>query len=314
MKNLNWIIVFFIAISMIFSFVACTPTTQTPPKPVVELDERANTTIGNGNYVMHNYMSHTYGAPVDAENRVELVDVYLQRAEAYNMGLINDFEASLKGRPDAQAYFNEFINKQKRIDYEQGDNNGFDGVVCQINNYSKPIFEDIIRNLDTRLDRFKFMCYYRALSNEAYKNGFGDDWGVRSTNYDPKKDYEFDKSGAIMDFIDLHAYYNTDTPFDLQNDLENNHCRQITNGLDGLIAGVAPKMGNGITAEDLRKVVNYSFNINALDAMHDRYGDTLKTHDPKVCSPVEREKTILDVMDKTTLEIFLAEEANGMTM
>ncbi len=287
-----------------------TPT----PTPGVELDERANTTIGNGNYVMHNYMSHTYGAPVDAENNVDLVDIYLQRAEAYNKGLLDDFANSLKGRPDAQAYFNGFINEQKRIDYEQGVNIGFDGVINRINRFCKPIFEDMTRSLTETVDQFHLFCYYEALSNEVYKNGLGSDFGARSTNYNPQEDYEFNKSYLMSTWENVHSGMQFDRPFDFQDDYENNNCRQITNGLDQLLNKAAANMGNGITGADLRKVVKYSLNgIDGLDAMHDYYGDTVKTHDPKVCSPVEQEKTVSEVIYNICLESVRAQQQNSMS-
>lgn len=302
---------------MIFSFVACTPTSQTPQNPGVELDERANTTLGNGNYVMHNYMSHTYGSPDATASTADRVDLYLQRAEVYNKGMIDDFAASLKGRPDAQAYFNQFINNQKGIQYEQNISNGFDPMINKINNYCKPIFVDMIETLDNHIDRINLLSYIGLYYCKEYKYAFGNNFGKQSSHFNPKEDYEFNKKVIFNRLKNNNDYYGLDEPFDVQNDFESKDCRQITEDLDRLFGKIAQKKGGNFTAADFRNCTMFAVNgVAGGDAMHDYYGDALENHAIGSCSPVERQETFIDVMLDKANELFYAEQEqqNGMTM
>ncbi|MBR5867001.1 MAG: hypothetical protein IKZ04_03725, partial [Spirochaetaceae bacterium] len=111
--------------------------------------------------------------------------------------------------------------------------------------------------------------------------------------------------------------YGLDEPFDVQNDFENNNCRQITEDLDRLFGKIAQKKGGNFTAADFRNCTVIAVNgVAGGDAMHDYYGDVLKNHAVGSCASVEEQKTFIDVMFDRANELFyiVQEQQNGMTM
>lgn len=248
----------------------------------------ATTTIGNGKYVLSNFIT-SEGISIGDEK----VAQYVSNAETHIKGMANDFATSLNGRPNAQAYFSSFISNVNSINFTKQNYAGFDDGILDLSSHCEPIFENIIQNIDTTLDRYQFIRYYQALSNEVYKYGLGDRFTVKTTNHDPEGNYNYEKEDAIEGWIGLHDYNSVPQPFDMQIDIENNNCKNITAGMDTLLTAAANNMGNGITAADLRQVINLAFNINSLDTMHDTSADLISTH--KTCDPVEN-RTLIDVM------------------
>jgi len=224
--------------------------------------------MGNGNYTVHSFFGEGNGN-FNVDTMAKDLNHYLGKGETYVKGLVNDFSTSLQGRPGAQAYFNEFITKQNNNEFErlsQYFNNsnpyGFDSTIEGISEPCAFIFEDIIRNIDTNLDRCLFIEYYRALSNEAYKYGLGK---FKNDNNNQTRKYQ-----SIREDINYHWSSPTiNNPFDINNDIDQNKCLKITQEMDKLLNQVVNKMDNGITVNDLQRVINISTTANSLSAMDD---------------------------------------------
>ena len=231
-------------------------------------------TMGNGNYVIHSFLGeNTDNINVD-NSMAKSLNYYLGKGETYVMGLVDKFSKSLQDRPAAQAYFQEFINAQKANKFQtlretMSNPYGFDRTINGISNASEPVFENIIRNIDNNHDRVMFYTCYQALSNEAYKYGLGT-WRNGSSN---EMDY-------YNDVRDTTAYYWSSPvlsePFDIDHDIDNQNCQQITNEMDSILNHTANNMGNDVTANDLRQVINIANTAYSLTAMENRAASALE--------------------------------------
>ena len=247
------------------------------------------TPLGNGNYTMTCFMIYD-----DAKKPEEVetdVNNNLTIAESYIKGLVTGFSESLNDRPSAKAYFYNSINEVNNIIFNQDQDNGygFDWTILRLRNACKPVINDIYNNIDDIVNKIQFKIYYKALANEVYRYGFGgeDKFQEASTNFNPKEDYKNNKQDIIDNWNSMCEYHSITQPFNFATDLVENDCQEITSYMDNLINQATNNMGNGITREDLRNVVNLSFNINSLDSMHDYYGDIYDKH--QGCSPIENE-------------------------
>ena len=236
-------------------------------------------TLGNGNYTMTCFMVETQTGDVENE-----VNNNLTEAESYIKGLVNGFSESLNDRPDTKAHFDNFINQVNNIDFvNQINGYGFDLNILKLQNACRPVINEIKNNINDPIDQRRFVCYYNVLGNKVYEYGcdtsFGGTYGKNNT----QENYDFNKSLAITEWTDLYG-----KAADFNADIENG-CTNVTNGMDNLIEQAAHNMGNGIEADDLRKVVNLSFNINSLDSMHDRYSSVQIYDKHRTCNPIEND-------------------------
>lgn len=276
------------------------PTEPTPTGIEQEITDNYTTTLGNGNYVMHNFMFDNNAAGTSAK-----VDTWLAKAATYMKGLSNGFSDDFKNSTNTN-YKNliSIINNDKI--YTQDPSTGFDSIIYSINKASTPIFEEIISHIDTPLDRYNFICYYQALSNESYKYGYGKYFNSNANYEEPQElKYESEKDEIKYLWRDNHNFDNVTPAFDIIHDIENNQCLNITTHMDQLLDNnhVAGEMG--LSKTDLRKLINLSLNISSLTAMHDKTSTTLSTH--KSCAT--KGNTLVDVMvDKAEAigEIILA--------
>lgn len=141
------------------------------------------------------------------------------------------------------------------------------------------------------------MCYYNALSNEAYKHGSGNYF---YGNHKQEETYYDQKAQVQRDFADNYAYEGLETPFDIIKDIEENDCNQITIQMDTLLANSKVASDMGISKTDLTKLINLSLNISSLDAMHDYSASKkLSTH----ASCVTSGNTLDEVMLNKTVEL-----------
>lgn len=263
------------------------PTEPTPTGNEQEITDNYTTTLGNGNYVMHNFMFDNNAAGTSAK-----VDMWLAKAETYIKGLSNGFSDDFKNSTNTN-YKNLLTELNNSDRYQQGTMTGFDPVINAINNNCKPIFEEIISHIDTPLDRYNFICYYQALSNESYKYGYGKYFDGNKNYEEPQElKYKSEKDDIERLWIDNHNFDKVTPAFDIIHDIENNQCLNITTHMDQLLDNnhVAGEMGMSET--DLRKLINLSLNISSLTAMHDETSTTLSTH--KSC--VTKGNTLVDVM------------------
>ena len=228
--------------------------------------------MGNGNYVIHCFEGDATSSAY--ATMAEDMNYYLGKGETYVKGLVDDFSTSLQGRPAARAYFDEFITEQKNNEFERlgyfpnyhenpnSNPHGFDVTVNWISRNSEPIFEEIIRNINNNRDRFLFIRCYQALSMEAYKYGLGK---YKNDNNNQMRYYNSERE-------EINESWTASTignPFDINQDIDQNKCSQITQTMDNLLNQVVNKMNNGITVNDLQRVINISTTANSLAAMDD---------------------------------------------
>lgn len=271
------------------------PTEPTPTGIEQEITDNYTTTLGNGNYVMHNFMFDNNAAGTSAK-----VDTWLAKAETYMKGLSNGFSDDFKNSTNTN-YKNLITKLNDSETYEQSTMSGFDPVINIINNNCKPIFEEIISHVDdaTAADQCRFIVYYKSLSNEAYKYGFGKYFdGIKNYQEPQELEYESQKESIISYWTDINQSI-SETPFDIAYDIETG-CTQITEQMDKLFTkhAIAEKMG--IAKTDLRKLINLSLNISSLTAMHDETSTTLSTHDSCATSG----NTLAKVMEDKLIDNF----------
>lgn len=262
-------------------------------------------TLGNGNYVLHNFIGEESNV-LRANQMAKDVNYYLGNGETYVMGLVDKFSESLQDRPTAQAYFNSFISAEKSNNFQRLNENGtnpysFDKTINGIGVPCEPIFEDIIRNIDNNRERHLFIRCYETLTNESFKYGLGAGRYGSSSQMDSYQATREDiddawKTGVI------------NNPFDLNDDIDNQNCRQVTNEIDTLLTQVANNMNNGISANDLRQVINISTTANSLFAMHSRSASALE-HTSDSCGITI---SILPRMRNVAREMYQAEQAQGL--
>ena len=259
---------FVIGIS-IFTISSCTNSSYTNDYDDKENDTSrygtpCDKTMGNGNYVIHNFIGEEKNM-LRADQMAKDVNYYLDKGETYVMDLVDKFSKSLQDRPTAQAYFREFINAQKANKFQtlretMSNPYGFDRTVNGIAKPSEPVFENIIRNIDNNHDRVMFYTCYQALSNEAYKYGLG----AGRNGSSKQMDY-------YNDVRDTTAYYWSSPvlsePFDIDHDIDNQNCQQITNEMDNILTHTANNIGNDVTANDLRQVINIANTAYSLTAV-----------------------------------------------
>lgn len=173
----------------------------------------------------------------------------------------------------------------------------FDTEIYNINSMCAPIFEEITKNIkisdDALLDQMRFMSYYNLVTNEAYKLGCSDYFNSSTSSEQGKEYYDSVKADVIdgWNFAHSEEGYNVEAPItDLASDIENG-CPQIIAEMDKMIIAAANKMG--VTANDLRNVINLSLTMNSLDAVHE-YTSATAGHTAGDTCPAN---TMLDVID-----------------
>lgn len=230
-------------------------------------------TLGNGNYVLHNFIGEETGV-LRAKQIEKDLNYYLDKGETYVMDLVDKFSESLQDRPTAQAYFNEFIHAQKSNEFQRLNENGknpysFDNTINGIINPCRPIFESIIPNINNSHDRVMFITCYQTITNEAFKYGLG------AGRYGSDK--QLDHYEDVRE--DINSMWTASTlnnPFDINDDIDNQNCQQVTNEMDNILTHIANNIGCDVTADDLRQVINISTTANSLTAMHSCSASALK--------------------------------------
>lgn len=231
-------------------------------------------TMGNGNYVIHSFLGENTDSINVDNSMAKSLNYYLGKGETYVMSLVDKFSKSLQDRPASQAYFQEFINAQKANEFQtlretMSNPYGFDRTVNGISNASEPVFENIIRNINTNRDRHLFIRCYQALSNEAYKYGLGSQ-NIASSS---RLYYYQNVREEINNAWSGSAINNA---FDINNDIDNQNCQQVTNEMDSILTQSANNMGNDVTANDLRQVINIANTAYSLTAMENRAASALE--------------------------------------
>ena len=228
--------------------------------------------LDNG-YVIHNFFGQN--PKFQPKTMVNDVNKYLGKAETYIKGLVDEFDQSLDNRPAAKAYFQPYITELKNNDCYTVEKinhySNLDPLIIINSSSGNYIFEDIIRNLDNSPERLDFYYAYSTLASEAFREGYGKDFNSYPdvpTSYKRKRE-------------DVAYYW--DCGFDLDNDIDNNNCQQVTDKLHAMTTKAANNMGNDITTDDLRQVINLSLTANSMMSLHNISSPNL---DHTACSAV----------------------------
>ena len=241
-----------------------------------------------GNYQFPNFPDET--GMIDQKAKT-----LLSNTQSYMNVMLGNLKASLKGNPEAQAYFADYINNLSSIEYQLDNNTGIDPVINQLNRFHKPIFVEIVKHINTALGQDRFIRYNEAFDTKCYEDGWGS-----NLNDDAQSECDKQKSEVIRKWAGMHRVTGTIQLFDIEADMNNGYTK-ISQEMDESLAQAAANIGHGVTAEHLRIIKSGSNIIKYLDARHDFYGRAL--HEMSSCVPLERKGTIVEAMDevKTSL-------------
>ncbi len=247
-----------------------------PDNPIVEPDDPTVTyggepydkAIGNGNYILHNFIGENTEFPV--ETIVDSINHYSNKAETYVKGLADNLDKSLEDRPAARDYLTDYVTAVNNINTFFSTTNpsgrNLDYAIRTIDTAAQTYFTDIIKNLDSLTYRYLFYYCYRTLANESYKEGLG--------TYRESESAQMDAYNTEKEKIENgYQYY----------DSENNFA-QTTKFMDGLLDMAVNNMnsnnpGVNMKVEDLRQLINLTMTSNSLKAMHELTADNLQhTH------------------------------------
>lgn len=192
--------------------------------------------------------------------------------------------------------FNDLTDIDNSVDYSEN----FDNLIDSLYDVCAPVFADITENIqisdDATLDQTRFYYYYRAINNEAYKDGYSDRFDYSSGSNDQGKTYYTnEKDNIISGWANINN--NSTAPIaDIETDMVNG-CPQIVQQMNLMLAGAANKMG--VELADLQNIMNLALVRQTLDAVHDYTLITTKhsSHD---------ETSLVDTIGNT----ILAQEAS----
>lgn len=227
------------------------------------------------------------------------------------ISMLNSFNGNFKTYINGIKFSNSFKNKYN-TDIEIKDftdfttentigyTKNFDRLIDNLYDVCAPVFADITENIqisnDATLDQTRFYYYYNAISNEAYKDGYSDEFDYSSgSNYQGKTYYTNEKNAIISGWANINN--NSTAPIaDIETDMANG-CPQIVQQMNLMLTGAANKMG--VELADLQNIINLALARKTLDAVHDYTLITTEhsSHD---------EKSLVDTIGNT----ILAQEAS----
>lgn len=156
-----------------------------------------------------------------------------------------------------------------------------------INDVCKPAIEKIINNVgsgDTAaVDKAYFAIYYKAIANEAYRNGYNGEFTTKNQNgtYDTndtnqmKNQYNKEKNKCIElcggdEYLPFENKYFYDETGKIN--------LEVLKQFDDMIITVAENLSNSgtnVTPTDLRNIINLSLTASSIEGMHDYLSSTL---------------------------------------
>lgn len=229
--------------------------TVTPePEPSKQYGTPYDKTIGNGNYVLHNFIS-------DNDNIKDNLDMkhYLELGETYINDLATDFKKSTQGRT---TYFDNFINTINEHNDLHSGLNIADYSANNISSAAEPIYTDVVSHLNDIKQAFAFLDVYRTMANEAYREGLGK---FRDYNSEVTRKYEKEKA-EIEGSAELNPYFQ-EFGFTAGMEYDQNFFNNLTNLSDRLLGVAAQNMNNAgknVTIQDLQKVMNTTLALRSL--------------------------------------------------
>lgn len=267
--------------------------------------------LGNGNYVIHNFISEDDNILYDTA--VEDTNHYLALGKTYLTNQYNQFKKSLEGRPAAQAYFQAYDITAATQYMEVGENvdpggNNLDRVMNNISQPSEKYFYDMVKNLNSNEERNTFILCYGVMANEARHFGYGE----QRINY-LEKYYRVRQNHSTL----WKKEWPVSESFDLDQDIDNNNFQQITNTMDKLLAQTAHNLNQkyqyDLTANDLRQIMNLSFNISSITAIHESILP-IKTISPTHKEHCGANDKILDQMEQAADDAWREEQQQNSTL
>lgn len=230
--------------------------------------------IINWDYVFHNFIGKEPNiTELNAERKTE---GYLNQGKEYLQKQFDDFQASIQDRPTLKKYFADFTyenatyypgqNSHHRTDYGKE----MDLLTNRLAYVSEYYLNKIVENLYYEKDREAFYLCYATLANEAYKEGFGENFTKEAKT---KYDQERAKIKAAME-----EHYDLRT-INYDHDVDDRNCKQNTDHMNILLGRAANYMYSEtegeITAKDLRGIINASLCVFPLTSAHDYMQDYL---------------------------------------
>lgn len=214
----------------------------------------------------------------------------LNNAKSYMNVILGDLNESLKGNTEAQAYFADYINNLKSIQYKRDNTTGIDPVINQLNRFHKTIFVEIVKNINDPLNQDRFIRYNEAFDTKGYKDGYG-------SNFinDAVETYETQKSEVIRKWAGMHRVTGTTQLFDIEVDMNSGY-EEISQYMYRSLEEAAANIGHGVTAKHLSIIKSGSNIIKYLDAKHDLHAQAL--HSMSSCVSLESQGTIVNAMDE----------------
>ena len=186
-------------------------------------------------------------------------------AETYVKGLANQLSESTKNRPAAQAYFQKLFDEvQHSTTHYYGDGESFNVIINNVSRGAAKVMGDITKNTANEYQAYAFEICYRTIANEALKAGAGNafDGSDSASRYNTEKNNMTESAGDL----NIKSRLN----IDLQQAYTNKDFTDVTNYIDTVLTTAATKIGNNVTADDLRKVVNIAMTTESFYALHSR--------------------------------------------
>jgi len=246
-----------------------------------------------GNYTIANFMTETDNAyTID-----DKVEQWLPHIKTHFKTLADSFSDEFKTK-----YATQFAKINDENAFKLSSDSGIDFTINRIDEFCEPIFEEIIAKIDTPLNRARFIRYYQALNNEAYKYGYGTYFDTNSNNIEEQESYyKTEKEDVISnwDYIHDEVYLGSIKPIkDIGNDIENG-CTQITNEMKTLLKNT------NIEETDLILAINIGCNLGSLYALHDYTAKNLSQH--KACV-VKGKNNLFEAIFNKANEIYEKEQ------
>lgn len=225
------------------------------------------------------------------------------------------FSEDFKEKYNTDIAFKTFDNYNSSEESKLHYNKNFDYLIEQINDVCAPVFKEIIKNIkisnyegishsnpsfgtekaNERHDKTRFLNLYEAMKNEAYKRGYSTNFESSTGSDTQGKDfYENTKASVTKGWNNAYKNYSLTAPFDIyitENGTEILNPAAV-NEFNTMLLNAAEKAG--IPLEDAQKIVNLSFVMDPLDAIHD-YTSTITQHENNQCPTNEMSDTMNNI-------------------
>ncbi len=238
------------------------PQEQTPLNYTQFGDAPYDRKIGNGNYVLHNFLGeNTDFSLYNSDEILDGTNCYLSEADTWLKTIINDIK-TLNQDSDNLDYFDKLINKLSNqklyIDNEIfWKDKSFENIIRTTVNAVDPFIRQIVKHLPTKKQCYAFKTAYYILSKQAHEESLGFRRKDQVVSYDEEKT---NISYIIIDHPNIEN-------LNIRDGIDDQDLFTVTNEMDKLIDIAAKNMH--INPDAARKVVEIGINTRALDRFYD---------------------------------------------